>query len=1328
MVATISLLVLVALVCLGLLSLSSLSLRGGQQAEAQARAQANARMALMMALGELQKTMGPDQRVSANASITEPSGSPLANRNWLGAWKTTLTSAGQEWPLIGKKSDAAPSNEPYAQAFIYSDLRNTSANWKTTQRLEWLVSNPNPTQALDAATSLTPGSAAVRMVGKGTLGTGSQEFVNVPLVTVDRASKQSGSYGWWISDNNQKASLNLSARGQNNTNLATAQKDDPSGVAPAYQGFYKNDDGAFYDKLDKLKTYRTVELTGLDANQLKKNFHDFTTDASGLFVDTINGGLRKDLTPLLLTGNATASLNFPAPNTDWLRPFSSKSPIIPGRKHAMVGPSFDMLRSWAQMKNLSGLASGRVDARMAPLVNGNSALRLKPVNSSTERWTNGITDGYNFRWDTWAQDAPRFQPVMTEARWHYYFGYTGSGATMNICTHLIPRVCLWNPYNVSMRVPTTVVLMVNPYWERGGNYDFTADSTSLNWIKQQTKYQAAGIASWNGTIQISGVQNNAAKQGLFPIARYLGFTLEAAEIPPGECLVYSPKPSVNLRTFGNVKIGAYDQANIGNNVLSAASEQGKDHFYLDLVNPEITLSGIGVVNRTSPTWNTLFSDLSTVAPGLGISKYKANTTYWDVMPFALKAVNGGSLSTNVNTIANSTNFPTLQLINCAVGGADSYDFWDYFMPDSQTGSGGTFTRLDTFEAVGPKNPPRCHMYGAKLQWLDESAHESITYAVRQTHWSDPNGRHTVFNPAPIVNWNVRPYYVSRSPASFVSEEWDVTSMGSWLLQHNPSAPQSQDDMPTASSNGYYAKAALGKSAAFSGSSGGALAMPLFDLPNPNFGVLSLASLRHAQLSPFSWAPSYIVGSSMADAHAPTDLSGNEDVAIPLSNIPLASTYPTRWDVLLGKSGGDASPTATMSSQGYGTRTWRISSAGILQQGAFAPPLGAVKVEGQDVDVSDEILAYDIAFEVNQNLWDSFYLSSLPLQGSDLRWTPSSGERLWNTRYGLNRSTREDVAQIEQKINSASDGPAFAFWNSAAFIKNFGSFNVNSTSVDAWISVLSGMRSYERQTASSKAGGSGLTVFSRFFKPTSATRGQGAAANEPDAWSGAREMNDSEIRQLAEQIVTVVKQRGPFISIADFINRRLETADSPRSRMGVLDEAILNGGFNTKFNSGPYALSQANRVFRSDARKQSWKPGSGGRSPDRTPEAKAWGASGFLTQGDILESIGSTLSARGDTFTIRGYGEAKDARGQVMARAMVEATVTRSPEFVSPASVFETNRANKTSPSAPNRSTDPVMSVKRFDAGLDSPVISEVNKKFGRKFQLVSLRWLNAEEI
>jgi Tfp pilus assembly protein PilX len=71
LIITISLLVLLTMVAIGMLSLSTVTLRSSSQNEATSIARSNARMALMSALGELQRQMGPDDRISAPASLVK---------------------------------------------------------------------------------------------------------------------------------------------------------------------------------------------------------------------------------------------------------------------------------------------------------------------------------------------------------------------------------------------------------------------------------------------------------------------------------------------------------------------------------------------------------------------------------------------------------------------------------------------------------------------------------------------------------------------------------------------------------------------------------------------------------------------------------------------------------------------------------------------------------------------------------------------------------------------------------------------------------------------------------------------------------------------------------------------------------------------------------------------------------------------------------------------------------------------------------------------------------------------------------------------------------
>ncbi|MGA0900782.1 MAG: hypothetical protein ACO3SO_10290 [Luteolibacter sp.] len=74
---------MLSVIAIGLLTLSTISIKSTTINSAQQRAQTNARMALKMAIAELQLMTGADTRITAPADIMDESNPPV-----LGVWRS----------------------------------------------------------------------------------------------------------------------------------------------------------------------------------------------------------------------------------------------------------------------------------------------------------------------------------------------------------------------------------------------------------------------------------------------------------------------------------------------------------------------------------------------------------------------------------------------------------------------------------------------------------------------------------------------------------------------------------------------------------------------------------------------------------------------------------------------------------------------------------------------------------------------------------------------------------------------------------------------------------------------------------------------------------------------------------------------------------------------------------------------------------------------------------------------------------------------------------------------------------------------------------------
>ena len=110
LVVALSLMAFVLMLILSMSLLVQVETTNSSRSLDQLRAKEAARLALMIAIGDLQKHAGPDQRVTARAEILDSTAD--GNRLWTGVWDTTDPNASPLWLVSGETPDAkvAPPN------------------------------------------------------------------------------------------------------------------------------------------------------------------------------------------------------------------------------------------------------------------------------------------------------------------------------------------------------------------------------------------------------------------------------------------------------------------------------------------------------------------------------------------------------------------------------------------------------------------------------------------------------------------------------------------------------------------------------------------------------------------------------------------------------------------------------------------------------------------------------------------------------------------------------------------------------------------------------------------------------------------------------------------------------------------------------------------------------------------------------------------------------------------------------------------------------------------------------------------------------------------
>jgi hypothetical protein len=410
-------------------------------------------------------------------------------------------------------------------------------------------------------------------------------------------------------------------------------------------------------------------------------------------------------------------------------------------------------------------------------------------------------------------------------------------------------------------------------------------------------------------------------------------------------------------------------------------------------------------------------------------------------------------------------------------------------------------------------------------------------------------------------------------------------------------------------------------------------------------------------------------------------------------------------------------------------------------GSLADPFFALNLTNSNNN-NKSVAYFDDNFLMNQGLFDSYYFSTVPPPAASMDAgykavmpTMTTGTTAFNDTNIKNETCVLPNSRMTfywkngvppQTSNAGAQNYVPNYQGSAANLLQAGAFNVNSTSVPAWAALL-GSLSGNPVNSLDPASGSFTTIpastlqnpvfrfLSPVFNPNSTSSSPVNASGSPSLWGGINALTNAQVNDLAAKIVAQVKLRGPFLSMADFLNRRLDTV-SGLGFKGALQAAIDNTTINAALQA--FGMTTTTPI-----------QGSRGTAPaaiaSQLPPNTAVGVPGWLMQQDLVQCFSPAMTVRSDTFVVRCYGESDNVKtGATEGRAWGEAIVQRVPDYVdqtdptlSGSNAYGSNLGDATPPW--NRITNPA---------APTAIVNTNNTNFGRRFKIVSFRWLNESDL
>lgn len=1132
-IVTVSILVLLAVIAVGLLTLSTVTVRASTLGNAKAEAQANARLALTLAIGELQKSLGPDQRVSAPAQLVDATAKP----GLTGVWESF------------KLNPEGGNNLDTAKATPQSD---EEANGEF---VAWLSSD-----SIGNNQEATPPSSDIGNNRATLLTLPDQDPTGAQIIDVQNR----GALAWTTMDESVKARFDLPLidSTDNESELARLRAPERNGVqlSSVLSGYIPNQ-----TETARMTSFMSGEFAASDLATWHANYHNYTPWSAGLATNTVDGGLKGDLT--------LAFENDTLPND------LDDRHIYSNQKGNLLTPNDPYFATLADYYSLYKTNAGSNTPLQSTIPSGH---KITKVDRTTRTYVpNQVpTDGAilapvvtrvnvafslvgRLAHGNWLKTIPR-KTGDSNRKYMVYLIYT-------------PVVTIYNPYSVPLDVSSMQVtfqhLPVAFQFFRNGRAQ-----TARPALLSQFHISSQNTTDWEDKFSASLVAQ-AGSSGSTTV-----------RLNPGEARVFGVNhaPGTNWGQMTN-----YLWQNDLNRSKTINLETGPGWNYN---------SGF-LVDWLAPKGATQSSDNKT----LGVFGVRATDNIDVAFTPAIPTKNGRAVESFGVEIKARVN-----------GSRRATDIGNFRYKYGDLGRLKEAMEAGTHPGLGDVKYP---------------VRREKPWAFREMWLTNPS--------LPIEDWGVTPkQFALFTLAARTSED----SLYPTKAGRDTSFVHHALDMDITSAHPAQ------------------MPMELSFLPVNGVGANTVGSLE-------VWSADDPRSFFFSGWSVNTGYTNHTTYPVPAS--PLVNIADLRHANLASSGHLPLQPYTV----GEGTAHPLIPSDKAIRKNG---PLG--------YDMADN------SWLANNTLWDSYYFSGIR-KGDDLQNFLGSSQSKLTPRNVANFPDNMSIADATTLLESGDGWAA-----SAGFQLQKGSFNVQSTSIDAWIALLSSLNGKDIpgtdpitfQTTDYATSGS---PFPRMLSAPGNAIDDPAAADNQTRWTGFRDLEPQEITLLAQTIVELIKERGPFLSMSEFVNRKLGSENEDSSHYGLIEEAIRKSGINAASSTG---FSRS--VTASDAGDFDYANATVAEGD--TEE----GAAAFLTQGDVLSAIGSSLTVRGDTFTVRAYGDSRDGNGNVLATAVCEAVVQRIPDYI--------NRTDRFDAISPTTTTE----------------LHPVNERFGRRFKVISFRWVPAEQV